>query len=115
MDSETSTPGFWPPVVVSLVFTPVGLLLGFYSAGSGHGDYFFTKLLFPLVMLLSGAGELLPIPAAQVLFIGLAVVQYPVYGFILGFANQRDRFYAAWSGILVVHGVAALLLLAMPM
>jgi hypothetical protein len=66
-------------------------------------------------MLLSGAFGLLPISTAQALFIGLAIVQYPVFGVILGLANQRDRFYKAWIGILVVHGVAALLLLAMPM
>ena len=39
------------PLVASLVATPFFLLLGFASAGAGHGDYVLARILFPYTML----------------------------------------------------------------
>lgn len=95
------TRSFWIPVIVSLVVTPIALLLGVGSAGAGHGDYRLAMMLFPYTMLSTAVFESITVP-----FIALAIVQFPLYGVVLGYANQKGCF--GWVTILlgVVHGLA---------
>lgn len=51
----------------------IALFLAFASAGMGHGDYGFARLLFPCSMLLSMVTE----GKIIVPWIALAVMQYP--------------------------------------
>ena len=96
---------FWTPVVVSVILTPIALLLGVGSGGAGHGDYRLAMMLFPYTMLSTFVFDSLTFP-----FIVLAIIQFPVYGVALGYASQRGRF--VWVAILlgVVHGLAWLLM-----
>ena len=72
------------PLVVSLVATPLFLLAAVASAGAGHGSYLLAKILFPFTMLSTLVFGSIVAPA-----IGLAVLQFPFYGFILGRANVK--------------------------
>jgi hypothetical protein len=92
---------FWIPVIVSLLLTPIALLLGVGSGGAGHGDYRLAMMLFPYTMLSTFVFDSITVP-----FIVLAIIQFPLYGIALGYANQRGRFVRVAILFSVVHGLA---------
>ena len=92
----------WVPVIISLLVTPIALLLGIGSAGAGHGDYRLAMILFPYIMLSTSLFNSITPP-----FIILAIIQFPVYGLVLGYADERGRLVSMSILLAVVHGVAA--------
>jgi hypothetical protein len=98
--------GFWKPIIVSLVVTPLALLLGIASAGAGHGDYIWAKILFPYTMLSTFLFQSITAP-----FILLAILQFPLYGLILAFANERKRLGSLAIVLAMAHILAAALCL----
>jgi hypothetical protein len=100
---------FWGPVICSLVVTPIALLVGVASGGAGHGNYFAAKLLFPYTMLSATAFDYIYLP-----FVLLVIAQFPAYGIILGYANDKGHIARLAAILLIVHSVAvaAALLLA---
>src|SRR5690242_17468490 len=68
----------WMPFLISLIVTPVALVLGMMSAGLGHGDYFLAKWLFPYTMLSTVLFGSITIP-----FLLLGIAQFPIYGFLV--------------------------------
>ena len=88
-------------MIVSLVLTPIALLLGVGSGGAGHGDYRLAMMLFPYTMLSTVVFDSITVP-----FIVLAIIQWPLYGAALGYANQRGRFVRVVILLGVVHGLA---------
>jgi hypothetical protein len=96
--------GFWKPVLLSLILTPLALLLGIGSAGAGHGDYFWAKILFPYTMLSTFLFASITAP-----FILLAIVQFPLYGLLLAFAGERKRFGSLAIVLALAHILAAAL------
>ncbi len=94
--------GFWKPIIVLLVVTPLALFLGIASAGAGHGDYFWAKIIFPYTMLSTALFHSIPAP-----FILLAILQFPLYGLILAFAGERKRLGLLVIVLAVVHILAA--------
>ena len=83
--------------LVGLGITPIAFFLALYSAGSGHGDYVLARLLYPVPML----ATLLTDTTITGLSIGLAALQFPLYGaFVAGSGRFR------WLGLGVFHGVA---------
>lgn len=95
-------PAFWTPMIISLLATPICLFLGIASAGAGHGNYFLAKLLFPFTML-----STVPLGLITTPFILLALAQFPVYGMILGHANEKGRFMRVASVVLLIHALTA--------
>jgi len=93
---------FWIPVAVSFLVTPIFLYLGIASGGAGHGHYLLAKILFPFTMLSTRAFGSIVAP-----FIVLAIVQFPIYGFILGKANLKGRMFLCSIGVLLIHLLAA--------
>lgn len=92
----------WVPLVLGLIATPFCLMVAIGSAGAGHGDYFWAKLIYPYTMLSTLMFGSITIP-----FRLLAVVQLPLYGVLLSIALLRSRLGLAASGLLAVHAVAA--------
>ena len=92
------------PFVLSLILTPIFLLIAFLSAGAGHGGYLFTKILLPFTMLSTVAADQITLP-----FVLLAILQFPLYGVLLGLANRVKRFRNAILLISVVHSIAVVL------
>ncbi len=71
-------------MLLGMIFTPFAILMGFLSAGFGHGDYILARALFPWTMILSILrGEI------STLFIILAFLQYPLYSYLI--ATFRNR------------------------
>lgn len=84
-------------------------MIGLYSAGAGHGNYFVAKILFPFTMLSTVIFDSIRVP-----FLFLAVAQFPLYGVILGVANRKAIFVtSAIIGLAIMHllAVAACFLL----
>ena len=95
---------FWKPVIVSLVATPVFLLLGIASAGAGHGNYFLAIILFPFTMLSAVVFNSITTP-----FMLLAVAQFPLYGVSFGAARLRGKAVPLAIGLFVAHVAVATL------
>jgi multidrug efflux pump subunit AcrB len=95
---------FWKPVLISLLATPFFVLLGFLSAGAGEGNYFLTKILFPFTMLSTVVFDSITDP-----FILLAIVQFPLYGVVLGVANIMGKLRASEVGLLSLHTIVVAL------
>ena len=60
-----------------IVFEFVALLLGAISSGGGHGDYFFVKIFFPIIMYTWFMHQKL-----EILMLILVFIQYPMVGLI---------------------------------
>src|SRR4051812_14363245 len=83
------------PLAISLILTPFAFVIGIGTAV--EGDLFYTKLVFPYATLLLAFVHSLPNnlhisafkPELEFLFLGLSVVQLPIYGAILSFATDK--------------------------
>jgi hypothetical protein len=91
--------------MAALGLTPVFLLVGFLSAGGGHGDYVLARILFPFAVLLMIVGR----GSLYVLVILATIAQYPAYGLILSWAARRSRFSWAALAVGTAHAAAAAL------
>ena len=99
--NETSK-SFLTPVLVSVAVTPGLLWVGWVSAGLGHGSYLWARILFPYVLFVQ---SLLP-PQHQMgmlAFTGIAIMQYPLYGVVLGWARVKAKTVAAVAVLLLIH------------
>lgn len=91
-----------PGLLAGLLFTPIALLLSLISAGAGHGHYVAARALYPIPMSIAIATEHIGAPS-----LGLALLQYPAYGALIGLAIGARR---RW--LLIAAISAALHLLA---
>ncbi|CAG1010575.1 hypothetical protein PHYC_03883 [Phycisphaerales bacterium] len=90
-------------LVAGILATVPALYVAIASGGGGHGDYVFTRILFPLPMLLTAlTGD-----SISALSILLAVIQFPLYGLAFG-AIGRPRNARAWMAVGIVIGLHAL-------
>jgi len=90
----------WKPLLASLIFTPIGFLVGI--AGSVEGELFYTKIIFPFtvisVVLFRWVLEIgllgsTPDNLKGFMFgslLVLTVIQFPIYGMIVTLAERRD-------------------------
>ena len=86
------------PLIICLMASPFLLLVGFVSAGAGHGSYVWARILFPFAAIALALGM-------PPLILILSVVQYPVYGLLLTGATRREKFLIAAFAIVVVHAL----------
>ena len=96
-------------MIIFLIATPICLFLAVASSGGGHGNYFWAKVLFPFTMLSASLTGAIDIP-----FIILAVVQYPLYGVILGLASKRGWFKRVAAQVIIAHVLAAAVCVLVP-
>ena len=92
----------WVLLMGSLLITPITLVLGIGSAAAGHGDYLWAKIFFPYTMLSALLFQSITAP-----FMMLAIIQFPLYGFLLAAASERKRLTLLSIGIALIHGVSA--------
>jgi hypothetical protein len=75
-----------------MLVTLLALGVAVLSAGAGHGSYGAARALFPLPMLLTLVeGSIGPISG------GLALLQFPLYGALLGWCRLHE-----WYGALIL-------------
>jgi len=69
-----------------LVTLPAALLT-IASAGAGHGNYLFARVLFPYTMLLTRLTD----DTVTLPLIVLGLAQFPLYGAVVGLAASTGR------------------------
>ena len=111
---------FWVPTIIGALATPVCFYLVFdmgsgHATASGHAGAGMGALLifYPLplfVMMLSAAGPSRDAFLSQVvgaLAIGAAILQFPLYGFIISYAKLKRSFWLKLcAGVVWLHIVA---------
>ncbi len=95
--------------VSGVVFGAVNILIAIISAGGGHGTYTAAKILFPYTMFLAEVFA----TSINWPLMALAVLEFPLYGFFLGWAATRGRTKVAIYSILFLHAVAWVLCLSL--
>ena len=83
-------------LLIGVVITPFAVGAAIASGGGGNGDYLFAKLLFPYSMLLTSLTGTITYP-----LIGLALVQFPLYGLAAGSFNAVRTVIS----LLVLHAI----------
>lgn len=71
-------------------------------AGGGHGSWFPAKLWFPYAMTLAAARRWIGVAASA-----LALLQFPVYGWILSTGLERGKFWRFLGWLVLAHLAAA--------
>jgi hypothetical protein len=89
-----------PFLVLSILITPVLLWIGFVSGGGGHGNYVAARVIFPFACVFTGTYV-----GAGVVGSVLAVLQWPVYGFLIDWSSHKVRTVGA---VLIVHAAICL-------
>jgi hypothetical protein len=93
-----NTKRFWIPSGIFLGLTPFIWFLGLMSAGAGHGDYFLAKILFPYTLLYWQL-----FTSSREFFYVVAIIQYPAYGLLMGFANLYRKSLILGVVLAIVH------------
>ncbi len=107
MASVTSSRATYSAVVIGfglgvLVEAPA-LFVAASSGGGGHGNYAAARMLFPGPMLLT----LLEHDNIGTLSIGAGLLQFPIYGAILGWSAVRKTYNPAIA-VTMAHVIAAI-------
>lgn len=71
---------------LGVLIAPVALFFAAVSGGAGHGDYLLARILFPLPMLSTHFFQEITFAA-----IAVAAVQFPIYGWFVGCAAQKEK------------------------
>jgi ABC-type methionine transport system permease subunit len=80
-------------LIGGILVAPLALFLAVISGGAGHGHYVAARLLFPFTMASTYVFEAISPP-----FIVLAILQYPIYGLLVGRAAiGRQARKIAWT------------------
>lgn len=116
---------FWLPAIVGTVITPVLLFVAAVSTGAGHGSYAAAVVLYPLSMvilvLFAGVSPSDAFAAQTIqtismaLVIGLAILQFPLYGLVLSYARLKSKWWLTLTaGIIYLHllGIAVWVVIA---
>jgi hypothetical protein len=89
-------------IVIGVLITPFTAGLAVASGGAGHGDYMFACILYPYAMVL---GWLLPGSMTPVIILQ-SLLQFPIYGAIIGACRDKDRARLGAFVLFATHGVA---------
>jgi hypothetical protein len=87
--------------VVGLLIMLPALCIALLSGAAGHGDYIAARALFPVPMLLTRfTGSI------GVISLGTALLQFPLYGAVLGWSILRDQ-RSLIAALAVIHATFA--------
>jgi hypothetical protein len=80
--------------------TPLAILIGLWSAGAGHGDYVWARIVYPVPSL--AIRLLVPELVADV-SLAVGLFQFVLYGFVLDLASRSNRILVAALLVAAVH------------
>lgn len=103
---KSSPRGIAVGFVLGLLIEIPALLVAVFSGGAGHGDYVAARALFPASMLLT-----LPYGSIGTVSITVGLLQFPIYGALLGWSVERKNYLAAVV-LALAHVIAALVCFA---
>jgi ankyrin repeat protein len=90
---------FCIPVIASIALTPIFVFICIAFAGGGHGTVFPMWILFPFWWLMFSDG----LAHSNFVLFPPLLVQFPIYGIILGFANVKRKLILAACVLLCIH------------
>ena len=98
---------FWIPCIIGVLITPIffyASTLSGSSAASHAGAGFQMILFYPIPFLLA-------IFSSPIIGIALAVTQFPLFGYMLSYANSKKGsvFYAVINVIIWLHIIVSLI------
>ena len=93
---------FWAPIIFSIPLSFVCFVVGFGSVGVGHGDARPLLFLFPYSGAMLHLGDALG-PTLGLLFTGLLVLQYPLYGLVVAIASQKGKLIWTVTIMIILH------------
>ena len=119
---------FWIPTIVGALITPPSLYAALVSTGAGHGGYGAMLILYPVptltLLLFAGVApgdaflsQVVGTVSMSLVF-GGAILQFPLYGFILSYAKLKESCWLALCvGVIWLHliGVGVWLVIAVIM
>jgi hypothetical protein len=105
---------FWIPTIVGIAITPICIFLTSISAGAGHGGYGALFVFYPVptftLLLFAGVSPndafLAHIVGTiiNVVVLGSAFLQFPLYGFILSYARLKEScLLTVIAGMIWIH------------
>ena len=96
-------------IVVGILVALPAIVAAAISGSAGHGRYVAARTLIPFAMMLArGEGSI------GALSISAALIQFPLYGAVLGWSFSRAN-YAAVIFLIIVHLAAAAFCFAVPL
>ena len=101
---------FWKPLLLCLAISPVLLFIGFMSAGCGHGNYILARILFPyagITGVFGGINNFWITSIYEIIITTLFLLQYPLYGAVLGLSNLKGRLIVALMILSALHIILA--------
>jgi hypothetical protein len=90
----------WKWTLIGCGLTPIALLIGLWSAGAGHGDYVWARIIYPVPSI--AMRLFVPEPVA-VATIAVGLFQFVLYGLILDLAGRRGAALFAAALLSVFH------------
>jgi len=100
------------------LLNPLPLLAGLLSAGAGHGDYIWARILFPYPLLfsqlvrLTGLSETAAFPTLQAIFLLLAIAQFPIMGKLIDYGAALGKQKTVVSRLILAHLISVVPLFA---
>ena len=95
-------------VVAGISATPVALFLAFLSMAAGRGDPILARALFPYSFLSTILTDPFTGGGLTFLSVALGVLQFPLYGILIAWANRKNYAFEAGVAIATVHILAAI-------
>jgi Mn2+/Fe2+ NRAMP family transporter len=105
---------FWIPSIIGALITPLCLYASLVSAGAGHGSYGPLLILYPgptfVTVFFAGIApddaflSQIIRTVSMVLVFGSAILQFPLYGFVLSYAKLKKAWWLTLCvGIIWLH------------
>ncbi len=91
-------------IVSGVLIGALAIVITVLIAGGGHGSYIPAKLFFPYTMLSTFHFGIINLP-----FVVLAIVQFPLYGAVIGIAGGRGKTLHVSAVIALVHLIVAVM------
>jgi hypothetical protein len=113
---------FWIPAIAGILVTPIFIYLAARSTAGGVGSFAAAKVLYPLSMVIFDSyaayvgfdflSNKTSDSVCIVVVLGLAIFQYPFYGYVLSYARLKHRWWARLAtGIIYLHLVGIIVYL----
>lgn len=99
---------FWLPTILGTLLTPPLIFLAAMSTGAGHGSYAAATVIYPpsmvIMVMLAGVTVGGPLEVFSLgLVVGLAILQLPLYGFVLSYAHLKGGWWLIAAAMIYLH------------
>lgn len=87
-------------IFLSFIIELIALIIFIISTAGGHGTYFFTRILFPYLIISTAIFDTMTGP-----FILISLFQYPFYGLLLVYAYRKNCYRKMFRILATFHTV----------